>query len=77
MFTSEPNSKTQANSLSNDPALLNRNQLARAISVSPRTVDNLQHQKKIPCIKISKRCVRFYLPAVLNALRRFELKEVS
>jgi hypothetical protein len=34
-------------------ALLKRLELARAISVSPRTVDNLQRQKKIPFIRIS------------------------
>jgi hypothetical protein len=58
-------------------ALLKRPELARAIRVSPRTVDNLQRQKKIPFIRISPRCVRFHLPSVLAALRRFEVREVG
>ena len=58
-------------------ALLKRLELARAISVSARTVDNLQRQKKIPFIRISPRCVRFHLPTVLAALRKFEIKEAG
>jgi hypothetical protein len=83
MVTTKPDSKTQGNSPSvsesaaNDLALLKRNQLARALNASSRSVDNWQRQKKIPYIKISPRCVRFYLPAVLAALRKFEVKEVS
>ncbi|HMF46807.1 MAG TPA: hypothetical protein VKE29_09050 [Candidatus Udaeobacter sp.] len=77
MVTTEANSKTQGNSLSTDSALLKRHQLARALNASPRSVDNWQRQKKIPYIKISPRCVRFYLPSVLVALRKFEVKEVN
>jgi hypothetical protein len=58
-------------------ALLKRPQLARAINVSPRTVDNWQKQKRIPFLKLSARCVRFHLPAVLAALRKFEVKEAG
>jgi|SRR6476620_1097581 hypothetical protein len=57
--------------------LLKRRELARAISVSPRTVDNLQRQKKIPFVRISPRCVRFHLPSVLAALRKFEVQEAG
>ncbi|MBA3351417.1 MAG: hypothetical protein H0U23_03160 [Blastocatellia bacterium] len=64
-------------SAANDPALLKRRQIARAINVSPRTIDNWQKQKKIPFLKLGVRCVRFYLPSVLAALRRFEVKEVK
>jgi len=77
MVTTEPNSKTHGNSLATNPALLKRHQLARALNASPRSVDNWQRQKKIPYIKISPRCVRFYLPAVLAALRKFEVKEAK
>jgi hypothetical protein len=69
--------EASANSSTNDPALLKRGGLARALSVSPRSVDNLQRQKKIPVIKISPRCVRFHLPSVLAALRRFEIREAG
>ena len=60
-----------------DLALLKRPQLAKAINVSPRTVDNWQRRKIIPWVRISPRCVRFHLPSVLAALRKFEVKEVS
>jgi hypothetical protein len=64
-------------SAANDPELLKRRELARAINVSPRTVDNWQKQKKIPVIKLSPRCCRFDLQSVLRALRRFEIKEAN
>ncbi len=60
-----------------DPALLKRPQLARAINVSARTVDNWQKQKRIPFLKLSARCVRYHLPSVLAALRKFEVKEAG
>ena len=60
-----------------DPALLKRPQLARAINVSARTVDNWQKQKRIPYLKLSARCVRFHLPSVLAALRKFEVREAG
>jgi len=58
----------------NDPGLLKRRQLARALNASPRSVDNWQKERKIPFIKISARCVRFHLPSVLAALRKFEVR---
>jgi hypothetical protein len=60
-----------------DLALLKRPQLAKAINVSPRTVDNLQRRKIIPWVRISSRCVRFHLPSVIAALRKFEVKEAK
>jgi len=56
-----------------NPALLKR--LARAINVSGRSVDNLVARHMIPCVRISPRCVRFDLQAVLKALRKFEVRE--
>jgi hypothetical protein len=64
-------------SAADDLALLKRPQLARAINVSPRTVDNWQKQKRIPFLKLSARCVRYHLPSVLAALRKFEVKAVK
>jgi hypothetical protein len=64
-------------SVGDDLALLKRPQLARAINVSPRTVDNWQKQKRIPFLKLSARCVRYHLPSVLAALRRFEIREAG
>lgn len=59
------------------PSLLTRKQLARAVSLSTRTIDALQKRKVIPVIVLSRRCCRFSLEAVLRALGRFEVKEVS
>ena len=58
-------------------ALLKRPQLARAINVSLRTIDNWQKQKRIPFLKLSARCVRYHLPSVLRALRKFEIRETG
>ena len=64
-------------SVHDDLALLKRPQLARAINVSPRTIDNFVARKIILTIRISARCVRFDLGAVLKALKRFEVKEAG
>jgi hypothetical protein len=64
-------------SAANDPVLLKRRQLAHALNASPRSVDNWQKERKIPFIKISARCVRFHLPSVLAALRKFEIREAG
>jgi hypothetical protein len=65
-------------SAADDLALLKRPQLARAINVSARTLDNWQKQRKIPYLKLSARCVRYHLPSVLTALRRgFEIREAG
>jgi hypothetical protein len=64
-------------SAADNSALLKRPQLARAINVSARTVDNWQKQKRIPYLKLSARCVRYHLPSVLAALRKFEIREAG
>jgi hypothetical protein len=57
--------------------LLNRRQLAAALGLSERSIDNLQHQRKIPVVKISPRCCRYDLAAVLRALEQFIIREVQ
>jgi len=64
-------------SAANEPALLTRKQLAKKIVLSTRSIDNLQRQKKIPVIKITPRCCRYDLAAVLRALGRFTIEEVK
>jgi hypothetical protein len=49
---------------------------AVATKLSVRSIENLARRKAIPIVRISNRCVRFHVPAVLAALRRFEVKEV-
>jgi len=61
----------------NDNGLVKKSVIARATSASVRTVENWQRQKKIPFVKLSPRCVRFHLPSVLAALRKFEIKEAG
>ncbi len=71
----QPNEQTSTN---DDRALLKRRQLARAINVSTRTIDNWQRQKRIPYLRITNRCVRFHLPSVVAALRKqFEILEAG
>jgi len=56
--------------------LINKRQLAEAMKVSIRTVDNWISSKRIPFVRLSARCIRFHLPSVMVALRRYETKEV-
>jgi hypothetical protein len=57
--------------------LITKPLVARAIKVSTRSVDNWIFERKIPIVRISKRCVRFHLPSVIAALRKFEVKEAG
>ena len=59
-----------------DPRLVTRRELAKLLSLSCRSIDTLQ-AKKIPCIKLSPRCVRFNVRDVLGALQRFTVKEAK
>jgi hypothetical protein len=71
--------QTQETALANidSGGLVKKGVVARATSASVRTVENWQRQKRIPFVKLSPRCVRFHLPSVLAALRRFETKEAN
>jgi hypothetical protein len=60
-----------------ETGLVRKPVVARAASTSVRTIDNLVKLRKIPIVRISKRCVRFHLPSVLAALRKLEVKEVN
>ena len=70
-------SASATGSAAKDPALLKRRELAKALSVSARSIDNWQREKKIPFIRISPRCVLFDLANVLSALKRFEIREAG
>jgi predicted site-specific integrase-resolvase len=58
-----------------DSTLVNKKTVARAASVSVRTIDNWIREKRIPFLRISKRCVRFRVRDVLRALDAFTVKE--
>jgi hypothetical protein len=72
MSTKESNT-----AVAEEAGLVKKPVVARAASTSVRTIDNLVKLRKIPIVRISKRCVRFHLPSVLRALRKLEVKEVS
>jgi hypothetical protein len=57
--------------------LVDKRVVARAASASLRSVDNWIAERKIPVVRITKRCVRFHLPSVLAALRKFEVKQAG
>jgi DNA-binding transcriptional regulator YiaG len=57
--------------------LLSKRELAAALNVSERTLENWCAQKKIPRLVLSKRLTRFSLPKVEAALARYEVKEVG
>lgn len=52
------------------PALLTKVQLAGELQCSPRHVERLQRERKIPVIRLSARCVRYSRERVLLALAR-------
>ncbi|MEI6493099.1 MAG: hypothetical protein WCO94_11170 [Verrucomicrobiota bacterium] len=56
--------------------LVTKRVVAKAVSVSLRCIDNWMREKRIPFIRLSPRCVRFHLPSVLAALRRFEVQAI-
>jgi hypothetical protein len=66
---------TAVESLAPELRLVDKKAVARAASVSCRTIENYQTRRLIPFVKLSARCIRFHLPSVIAALRRFELKE--
>jgi hypothetical protein len=71
-------SKQESNSISlSDAGLVNKRVVAQAASASTRSVDNWIRERKIPVVRISRRCVRFHLPSVLAALRKFEVREAG
>jgi len=57
--------------------LLSKRELARALGVSPRTIENWLAAKKIPQLRLSARLTRFNLARVESALSRYEVKEVG
>ena len=57
--------------------IMNKTELARELRVSIRTVDNMMAQRIIPFVRATKRSIRFFLPHVLAALEKREVKEVA
>ena len=57
--------------------LLTKRELAAALNVCERTIDNWVAQKRIPYLRLSARLLRFNLAKVEAALARYEVKEVG
>ena len=57
--------------------LLSKRELAAALNVSERTIDNWLAQKRIPRLRLSARLTRFILANVEAALAHYEIKEVG
>jgi excisionase family DNA binding protein len=57
--------------------LLSKRELAAALNVSERTIDNWLVQKRIPRLRLSNRLTRFNLGRVEAALERYEVKEAG
>ena len=55
-------------------ALLNRDQIAKFLGVSPRTISNMVRQRRIPVIKFGG-TVRFDPIRVRKALDKYEIRE--
>jgi excisionase family DNA binding protein len=60
-----------------DAYLIDKKELSRRLGCSPRLVDDLVRRRKIPCIKLGYRTVRFHWLRVQEALAKFEVKEVG
>jgi excisionase family DNA binding protein len=57
--------------------LLSKRELAAALNVSERTIDNWVAQKRIPRLRLSSRLIRYDLHKVEAALARYEVREVG
>ena len=56
---------------------LSKQELALAVGVSPRTIDNWMAQRRIPFLRLSPRLIKFNLERVKAALARYEVNEVG
>jgi excisionase family DNA binding protein len=63
--------------LSDSRAMIRKKELAMALNVSPRTIDNWVHQKRIPVHRFSSRLLRYDLRRVKNALDKYEVIEAG
>jgi hypothetical protein len=51
--------------------------LARHFRVSVRTIDRWTLERKIPHIRLGRRCIRYQWPAVKKAVARMIIQEVK
>lgn len=58
------------NTPTDTPTLIKKKELAKRLSVSPRTIDEWVRKRKIPYLQISPRFYLYDFEAVLAALRK-------
>jgi excisionase family DNA binding protein len=58
------------NTPTDNPTLIKKKELAKRLSVSPRTIDEWVRTRKIPHLQISPRFYLYDFEAVLAALRK-------
>jgi excisionase family DNA binding protein len=66
-----------ANGGSSAKHLLSKKELALALGVSTRTINNWMAQRRIPFLRLSARLIKFDLDRVKTALARYEVREVG
>ena len=57
--------------------LLTKKELSAALPMPTRTIEKLQAHGVIPVLCITSRMVRYELPAVLKALRRYQTATIK
>lgn len=57
--------------------LSTKKEIANLLHMTVRGVDCLVARKKIPVLKISRKCVRFDAERVIAALNKFEIEEIQ
>ena len=57
--------------------LIRKNDLAKELNVSPRTIDNWVRQNRIPVHRFSPRLLRYDLRRVQTALDKYEVIEAG
>ena len=57
--------------------LLTAAELAEALKVSRRTIGNFTKSRRIPALKLGRRCVRYDLQRVRDALAKFEQEAIQ
>lgn len=73
----KPNRSDRTDPPTDSAGILTKGELARELRVSTRTIENMMKQRIIPFIRATKRSVRFYLPRVLVALQKREVREAG
>ena len=62
--------------MSANDSLLTAEQLAEKLQIGRRTIGAWTAARRIPCLRLGKRCVRYDLARVREALTKFEQEAV-